>query len=180
MKGIVFTELLEMMEQKHGYALVDQIIEHTDLASGGAYTAVGTYSADEFGQLVQAYSEYTQVSLSTLLIDFGHHLFTVFVSNYPAFFNNCSTAFQLLESIEETIHVEVLKLYPDAELPQFITRQLTDNSLEMIYYSDRRMSALAQGLIEATLQYYDEAATIQLDWLDQEGKNVRFLITRAV
>ena len=131
MKGIVFTELLEMIEQKHSYELVDQLIEQAALPSGGTYTAVGTYSADELNKLVQLYCEETNTSPSVLLADFGHHLFVVFTKSYPIFFDTCSTAFQLLESIEQTIHVNVLKLYPDAELPRFITKRLDENSLEM-------------------------------------------------
>ena len=36
MKGIVFTEFLEMVEEKYGYEVVDQIIEESKLPSGGA------------------------------------------------------------------------------------------------------------------------------------------------
>ena len=43
MKGIVFTEFLEMVEDKFSADMVDDIIDDCDLASGGAYTAVGTY-----------------------------------------------------------------------------------------------------------------------------------------
>ena len=42
MKGIVFTEFLEMVEAQFGLDTVDAIIENSDLPSRGAYTAVGT------------------------------------------------------------------------------------------------------------------------------------------
>ena len=43
MKGIVFTEFLEMVEDKFSFDVVDTIIEQSELESGGVYNAgVGT------------------------------------------------------------------------------------------------------------------------------------------
>ncbi len=47
MKGIVFTNFFEMVEEKIGFELVDQLIEGTELATGGAYTTIGTYDHKE-------------------------------------------------------------------------------------------------------------------------------------
>jgi hypothetical protein len=47
MKGIVFTEFIEMVEQRFGYEIVDELLTETELPSGGAYTAIGTYSHHE-------------------------------------------------------------------------------------------------------------------------------------
>ena len=47
MKGIVFTEFLEMVEASYGLQTVDTIIENASLPSEGAYTAVGTYDFNE-------------------------------------------------------------------------------------------------------------------------------------
>jgi len=41
MKGIVFTEFLEMVENKFSPELADRIIEGAEVPSGGVYTAVG-------------------------------------------------------------------------------------------------------------------------------------------
>jgi len=45
MKGIIFTEFLEMVEDRFSPEIADRIIEAADLPSGGAYTAIGTYDA---------------------------------------------------------------------------------------------------------------------------------------
>lgn len=47
MKGIVFCEFVEMMEQEFSVDLADEIISATNLESGGAYTTVGTYDHSE-------------------------------------------------------------------------------------------------------------------------------------
>jgi hypothetical protein len=51
-KGVVFTEFLEMVEEKFSPAVADSVIEQSTLASGGAYTTLGTYDHQEMLQLV--------------------------------------------------------------------------------------------------------------------------------
>ena len=109
---------------------------------------------------------------------FGHHLFKVFHYNYPDFFKPEFDSFAFLESIDNYIHVEVAKLYPDAQLPRFNTAQTGDSSMEMIYHSERRMAPLAHGLIEKTLEFYNEQGEIRMETLDEEGSRVKFTITK--
>ena len=53
MKGVVFTEFLEMVEDQFGYETVDAIIVNSKVPSEGAYTAVGTYPSSEIFSLVE-------------------------------------------------------------------------------------------------------------------------------
>lgn len=47
MKGMIFTEFLEMVEEKFSMEMVDQILSESDLPSGGIYTSVGNYPHTE-------------------------------------------------------------------------------------------------------------------------------------
>jgi len=58
MKGIVFNEFIEMVEDKFGEDMVDDIIDESDLPSGGAYTTVGTYDHGELVTMVVKLSEF--------------------------------------------------------------------------------------------------------------------------
>ena len=51
MKGMVFTEFLDFVGETFGGDMVDDIIEVSELPSGGAYTSVGTYSHGEMAAL---------------------------------------------------------------------------------------------------------------------------------
>ena len=44
MKGLVFTEFLELVDEQFSFETCEQIIEMSDLPSGGIYTSVGTTS----------------------------------------------------------------------------------------------------------------------------------------
>ena len=176
MKGIVFTEFLEMVESKFGYEMVDKIIQDAHLPNNGSYTAVGTYPHQEMVSLLMQLHNETKVEIETLLRTFGEHMFEVFKKSYSAFFDLHTSAFDFLESIENHIHVEVKKLYPDAELPKFETQRLSSDTMKMTYYSDRKMASLAEGLIASTLEHYKHKGTIDTTQVDPEGKIVEFLI----
>ncbi len=60
MKGIVFTEFLEMVEESFGFELADRIVVDSKLPSGAVYTAVGTYSHGEMLDLIHKLSEECQ------------------------------------------------------------------------------------------------------------------------
>jgi hypothetical protein len=178
MKGIVFTEFLELVESKFGYEMVDSIIQESDLPHAGAYTSIGTYPHSEIVMLVTQLSRKTDIPVSELLRIYGRHLFGVFSKSYSHFFEGVTSAFGLLEHVENHIHVSVRKLYPDAELPRFSVRMLDEYSLEMIYHSERRLADLAMGLIESALEHFQEKASILREDLNPDGSTVRFLIVK--
>lgn len=180
MKGIVFTEFLEMVEQHHSADMVDELIEHCALPSGGIYTAVGTYDHREIVQLVMALAERTDTPVPALLQAFGNHLFGRFVQLYPQFFSGVASAFELLHGIDSIIHKEVHKLYPDAELPKFDTRYQGDHQLVMIYRSPRHMEDLAEGLIRACIAHYDTPIQLAREPIrDSSGPAIQFTLTHS-
>lgn len=178
MKGIVFTEFFEMVEQQFGYEMVDRLIEHTTLSSGGIYTSVGTYDHSEMVNLVVSLSEQSQIPVSELLKAFGGYLFQTFTRSYAHFFTKAPDAISFLGFIHDYIHVEVRKLYPDAELPHFDIERPNEHTLLMTYRSSRKMADLALGLIEGTLAHYGETAQVTQQPLTDDGTVVQFVITK--
>lgn len=161
MKGIVYTEFLDMVETQFGLDTVDTIIENSDLPSGGAYTAVATYSHTEIVTLVSNLALETNIEVPVLLKAFGKYLFNSLNKAYPAFGESASDAFNFLEKVETYIHVEVRKLYPDAQLPTFeCSRPNNQNELHMIYSSSRHFEDLCEGLIEGCLEAFNSNAKI--------------------
>lgn len=177
MKGIVFTEFLDMVEQSYGYEMVDKIIEASKLESKGVYTSIGTYHHSEIVALLGNLSEQTGVPGNKLLHLFGKFLFDTFLKSYPQFFNAVDNAFDFLQSIDNHIHVEVKKLYPDAMLPKFETHTDEQGRLFMIYSSERKMADLAEGLIEKSIAHYKTPHKVEKESLNDDGSQVKFVIT---
>ncbi len=178
MKGLVFTEFLQMVEDKFDYNMVDKVILDSDLDSGGAYTSVGTYPHSEMVKLIVSLSKATGSSVPDLLHSFGRYLFGTFEKGYPSFFAKSNNAFDFLDSIENYIHVEVLKLYPDAQLPTFTTSIKDDKQIHLVYESERKMAMFALGLLEKALEFYKEDATIEMTNLEEDGSKVLFVIRK--
>ena len=132
MKGIVFTEFLDLVEEKFGLEMVDKIILSSDLESEGVYTSVGTYSFSEMLQLLQHLSKNTGISIDNLLLVYAEHFFNVIKQSYPGLLETYKDPIEMLSSIENHIHIEVRKIYPDAELPTFEVIEKTENSLVWI------------------------------------------------
>lgn len=178
MKGIVFTEFLELVEEKFGLEVVDEIIEKSQLESQGIYTSVGTYEFSEMLQLLQNLSANTHISIDDLLLVYAEHFFGVLEKSYPGLIATYKDPIEMLASIENHIHVEVRKIYPDAELPSFEVKEKTDNSLIMIYKSSRAMHHFGLGLMNKTFEYFNTSATIILEKIKEDGTEVKFIITK--
>lgn len=178
MKGIVFTEFLELVEEKFGLEMVDKIINQSNLESNGIYTSVGTYKFSEMLQLLQHLSAHTNISIDDLLLVYGEHFFSVLETSYPGLLAIYNDPIEMLASIENHIHVEVMKIYPDAELPTFEVIEKKDNSLQMIYKSSRAMHHFGLGLMNKTFEHFKTSATIELEKIKKDGTKVKFIITK--
>jgi len=180
MKGIVFTEFLEMVESRFSPAMVDQIIVDARIPSGGAYTSVGTYDHGEMWSLLAALSKATETPVPDLLRTFGQHLFRRFVVAFPHFFAAAKSTFDFLASLNSVIHVEVRKLYPDAELPHFEVQERSASRMVLLYQSARHFADLAEGLIQGCAEHFREPLAIARESVSADsGSRVRFTLERT-
>jgi hypothetical protein len=179
MKGIVFTEFLELIEERFGIEIAEEIIASADLPNDGAYTAVGTYDHADLLRLVSRLSVTTGIDASTLIKTFGEHLFRRLAAAYPAVVEGMEGSFDLLPRVHDVIHVEVKKLYPAAELPEFQCEPLDGDGLLMHYRSPRGFADLAEGLIRGCASYFGESMELEREDLDDgRGTDVRFSMWR--
>lgn len=87
-----------------------------------------------------------------------------------------SDPIEMLSSIENHIHVEVRKIYHDAELPTFEVLEKTDTKLVMIYKSSRAMHHFGLGLMNKTFEHFNAKAEIILEKINENGTKVKFTI----
>jgi len=181
MKGMVFTEFLELVERTHSAELVDTLIEESELPSGGAYTAVGNYDHREMVRLLVALQKHTGQPVPSLLRWFGEHLYVSLAKGFPGFFEGKTHAFEVLEGIESVIHTEVRKLFPDAELPGFEVSRPRAGCLVLDYRSPRCMEDLAHGLLTACIRQFGGAITIEREPLGAaQAGETRFTLLDGV
>lgn len=155
MKGIVFTTLGSMVEEKFGMEAWNALIEKVNPPNGGAYTAAEYYPDAELLDFVAAASEMTEIPVPALVEAYGQYLFGTFVKKYPVFFEGQTDAKEFLKSVDGYIHVEVRKLYKRTTLPEFQYRDEAENELVMLYRSPRKMCHLSVGLIKGTSEHFN-------------------------
>ncbi|MDD2790288.1 MAG: heme NO-binding domain-containing protein [Sulfurimonas sp.] len=160
MKGVVFTEFMEFVENKYGFDAVDAMIEASGLS--GVYTQAGNYPFEEMLALVVALSKEVNVEVMDLVEAYGVHLFSILVTLYPHIDKFTST-FDIIAHVDNIIHPEVQKLYPDADLPSFRTLEQSENKIVLQYISKKPLHALAKGLMLGAAAYYKENITVTID-----------------
>lgn len=178
MKGIVFTEFIEMVENQFGIELTDRVITSSDLASGGAYTTVGSYDHREMLSMVTNLSKETHIPVADLSRVFGSYLFERFTSIYPQFFADIDNALDMLARIDDYIHMEVRKLYSDAELPRVLCERLPSGDMRLTYRSARPFADVADGLIRGCIKHFNEPINVTRAENTPDSTHAVFLLTR--
>lgn len=179
MRGVVFTEMIEFVEEALGFEVADKMIEKAHLSNHGAFSQGGNYPFNQMVKMLTALSEITKKPPQELLFLFGQHLFSILVKLYGKDIKNANSALDFIDSVEEYVHVEVKKLYPDAELPKFLTETKNDNSLILIYESEKRLEDFARGLITACGEYFNEPLNVETSIVSEKPYKVKFTITRV-
>ena len=175
MKGIILSEFVEFLEESLGPDQAQTIIEKSGVQSQGAYSRVGQYDYQELIQLLtQAVTE-TNMEAGELVQPFADHLFTVFHRDYNVFFEGAESAAHMLTQIDDHIHVEVKKLYPDAELPKFEYSQEGDK-LVLNYQSPRPLAAVAQALVGACLKFFGDKESLVSSQIAEDQCSAEFVI----
>jgi hypothetical protein len=177
MKGLIFTEFLDMVEQRYSAEVVEQMIAAAQLPSGGAYTSVGNYDHGEIWSMVCELSKVCDTPVPDLFKAYGEYLFARLASSYAQHLQGMNSAFDLLQSLDSVIHGEVHRLYSDAELPRFDVVERVANRMVLVYSSKRHLADLAEGLMRGCVRHFNQTAVITREQLSaDDGTRVRFTL----
>lgn len=174
MKGIIFTEFIDLVENEFGLEICQQMFDETN--DNGHYTAVGSYDHRDLVKLIIALSKITGVSPEALQEVYGEAVFNSLLESLPGMPDQQHNTFSFIQRVEEHIHTEVKKLYPDATPPQFHFLSLTETQMVMDYRSARCMSHVCLGLIKGCAKHFNEQVLINMDPYDDRKSHVRFSI----
>ncbi|MGI9594138.1 MAG: heme NO-binding domain-containing protein [Patiriisocius sp.] len=176
MKGFIFTNFIDFVEKSNGLEMVDQMLSECSLESEGVYSAFVSYKFEELVTLLTYVSQKTNISPQILLESFGRFVFPYLIGKHSYIVEKYKNPLDLLAGIENHIHIEVKKLYEDAELPTFNVVERKDNSLTIIYTSTRGLTYFAIGLMKETLQFFKVNGTIDMVENYNNNGSVKFLI----
>ena len=158
MKGIILNLVEEAIVAEHGDNTWDSILETSGL--DGAYTSLGNYPDDDLERLVAAGSETLAVQPRDLNRHLGELAIQGLAERYPHYFSPHGGTVAFLLTLDDVIHTEVRKLYPESAPPDFWFDAPIANELVVHYRSERRLCALAEGMIVGAAAHYEEQASI--------------------
>lgn len=177
MKGIFFTELIDLVEENFGYEVADQMIEGCSLASGGAYTAIGSYDHHELVQLVNQLNLVTGREVPELFQLFGRHLFGRLMGRYPDLFAVASDSFSFFAQLDNYFHGTMSQLYPDTQIPHFEFTQRSASEVELTYRSTPHLADMTEGLIRGCIAHFCETLVVRRETqVDAVGTVIRFYL----
>lgn len=175
MKGILFCEFVEYLEAEFGEDQAQDIIEKSKLESEGAFSRVGFYDYQELISLLTMTAHETDNEATDLLQGYANHLFGVFKRDYGVFFKGKSSAVEMLKTVDDHIHVEVKKLYPDAELPSFAFEEQGEK-IKLKYHSPRPLASVAYALVNACLHSFGDTQKLLSYEISEDQKSAYFEI----
>lgn len=178
MLGIIFTNLVEMVETTISYEMADEILEEANLSSGGVFTSVGHYPLEDVVEIVTLLSQKTDIAPNDLIFAFGKYLFPKLMEGHKHIVRPDADLFDLLAELDSNIHVEVLKLYPNATLPTFTVLEHKEGMIDMIYQSPRQLETLASGLIQGAAEYFETEVNVDMKIIETSPYKVQLTIKK--
>lgn len=155
MKGMLFRAYMDFAQTVLSPEMVDAMLSDDGLSSGGAFTSVGNYPHSDLMQMNRTLAEELGITAGQALCDFGIFLFPALATTHVSITSQVPTLEALLLNIEDIIHRDVRKIYPDARPPMFsVVQHNPGHSVTLEYASDRAMAELAQGILIGALRHF--------------------------
>ena len=179
MKGLVFISFIEFLELRLGVPALEQLLASTELASGGAYTSVGSYADEEFGALLGAGCGVLGEQPAEVLEEFGVYLFRRLAWEHEDLVGDYTGVIELLRRLDEHIHPAVKAIHPDAEVPEFEVIREEGASIVLEYRSARSLPTLARGLLRGCFEHFGEPHVVRTEADPSDPHRFTFFIDPA-
>lgn len=161
MQGSIYTTFADMVIEKMGMTVWNELLAIVAPQSQGVYTKGMYYDDAEIMALVTALSEKTNIDVPTLVKSFGEYLFSNLYQSSPANISHIDNLKDFLLAIDQVIHKEVKRVYPNAYLPSFEYSEADNGNLIMFYRSKRKLCHLSEGLIASAAKHFKQKITIK-------------------
>jgi hypothetical protein len=154
MKGVIFNLLEDFITQGWGEDAYEEILALCPFHGQEPFVGPKTYPDADLLALVARASEKLGVPVPDAIHAFGRYLFPRLATKYPIFLDGYAHPKPFLKTINDVIHVEVRKLFKDAEPPSITWSDAGPDGLVLRYVSKRRLCDLMGGLLDGAADWF--------------------------
>lgn len=156
MQGIIFNALEEFVLENASMEVWNEVLDTSQVKSGGVYTAGMSYNDEEILALATSLCDVLKIPLHDGLKLFGEFLFGFLLSRGPVELNDYANSQSLLTELESVIHRDVKRVHPDAYTPLFEYTPKTDTTGLLTYFSKRKLCVVAEGLLKGAAKHFEQ------------------------
>lgn len=185
MKGVVFNLFEDFVIENWGEETYEEVLSASKLETTEPFVGPGTYPDSDLVEMLTQACGKLGVEPADALRAFGKFCFPKLAEMGKVFLEGHTHPKTFLKSVHDVIHVEVRKIYQHANPPEFTYEDPADDSLVMMYRSNRKLCAFMEGLLEATGDHFGvsinyEKTSCQLSGDERCSYNMTFGPAKAV
>jgi hypothetical protein len=154
MKGVIFNLLEDFITENWGEEAYEEILSMCPLHTKEPFLGPGTYPDADLMAIVTAACRKLGVAPADAIHAFGKYMFPKLAARFPVFLEGHSHPKTFLKTVNDVIHVEVKKLFRDAEPPLITWTDPGPDRLVLVYASRRKLCSLATGLLEGAAEHF--------------------------
>lgn len=159
MHGIIHVELQRFVIARHGRAVWQDLLREAGLGTK-AYLISQQYPDSDILALVTRAAAATGTTVPTMLEEFGEFIVPDLIDMYRPLLKTEWRTLDLLEHTEKTIHGVVRLRNQGAAPPRLRCRRVGPEEIHLSYDSERKMCAVARGIIRGLAKHFGETVSI--------------------
>ncbi len=179
MKGEIFNLFETFVSENFGEETFENVYDasHPKLSTQDPYVGPGTYPDSDFFTLVTEAVSQLGITLERAAYAFGKYCFPKLVAKIPGYIDQHDHPKAFLLTVHDVIHVEVKKVFQNAQPPEFSYEDPSENELVMIYRSKRKLYSFAEGLFEGVAEHYGVPIKVNRTVISEQDGICRFELT---
>ncbi|MCB2376692.1 heme NO-binding domain-containing protein [Hymenobacter sp. BT635] len=169
MHGSIINLLKRFVQTQYDHSTWLKLVELSGLPSAD-FDMMTVYPDEHIFALVGQAAIMTGIPAVQLQEKFGEFLVPDLMLVYKRYVQPGWGTLEMIENTEEAMHGAVRRDAPGTRPPILHVTRLSEKELRVEYESERRMGALAVGIIRGLAAYFDEADDIEVTPLTSENE----------
>jgi len=162
MHGLIHVQLQKFAQHTVGASQWRDALARAGVENA-AYSAAIAYDDSQALKLVEIAAQTLGIPIEDVIESFGRFLSTELIRLYQGVIRPEWTTLDIIENTETLVHSSVRRVNPGATPPVLDAIRVSDDELQLLYSSGRKLCKLAVGIIYGLADHFNEVIEIQKD-----------------